>query len=128
MARISGPLLDRIDLHVDVEEVAWLELDAPRPEVSTDALRERVRIARESQLRRGGTTNARLTDARLDAEVNASPEARALLGRAFERFGLSARGARRVLRVARTIADLAGETATGTDAVAEALSFRGECR
>ena len=66
------------------------------------------------------------TQERLDAIVQATPDAMRLLGRAVDSFGLSARGARRVLRVARTVADLGGEAATGPDAMAEALSFRSD--
>jgi magnesium chelatase family protein len=69
-------------------------------------------------------SNARLADAHLDERVDATPEARALLGRAVDGFGLSARAARRVLRVGRTIADLAGEPRTGPEAIAEALAYR----
>jgi len=67
-----------------------------------------------------------MPDASLDALVDATPEARQLLGRAVDGFGLSARAARRVLRVARTIADLAGEARTHAEAVAEALGFRSD--
>jgi magnesium chelatase family protein len=124
-ARISGPLLDRIDLHLRVQPLAWADLDAPPASgAGSGATRERVVAARERQAARGVTANARLPDARLDEQVDATPEARALLGRAVDGFGLSARAARRVLRVARTIADLAGATRTGPDAVAEALAYR----
>jgi magnesium chelatase family protein len=126
-ARISGPLLDRIDLHLRVRPVAWAELDAPCPaESGSRAVRERVSRARRRQARRGVVANARLSDASLDAQVDATAEARALLGRAVDGFGLSARAARRVLRVARTIADLAGERRTSASAVAEALGFRAD--
>ncbi|MCI0549025.1 MAG: ATP-binding protein, partial [Candidatus Rokubacteria bacterium] len=76
----------------------------------------------------GIRTNAEIPDACLDELVDATPDARSLLGRAVERLGLSARGARRTLRVARTIADLVGETQTGPAAVAEALSYREDAR
>ncbi len=126
-SRISGPLLDRIDLHLSVRPVAWAELDAaPAAESSSRAVRERVERARRRQAQRGVVANARLPDAHLDALVDATPEARVLLGRAVDGFGLSARAARRVLRVARTIADLAGEKRTSAEAVAEALGFRSD--
>lgn len=129
-ARISGPLLDRIDLHVVVNPVAWKDLDAPENGDNSDAIRARVAAARAVQARRGSSggwrINAEIADAQIDAAVRASPEARRLLGRAVERYGLSARSARRVLKVARTIADLAGEEGTGTPAMAEALSYRGD--
>ncbi|HEX5067498.1 MAG TPA: YifB family Mg chelatase-like AAA ATPase [Myxococcota bacterium] len=125
-ARVSGPLLDRIDLHVSVMPVAWHQLDAPMDDAAdTRATRERVAAARGRQLARG-TVNARLRDAELDAAARATTEAMRLLGRAFERLGLSARAARRALRVARTIADLAGEARVEAPAMAEALAFRGD--
>jgi len=74
----------------------------------------------------GYRTNAEIPDAVLDDAVRATPEARALLGRAVDRCGLSARAARRVLKVARTIADLAGDEWAGPGAVAEALGYRGD--
>ena len=128
-ARISGPLLDRIDLCVSVQPLAWRELDTPGRGERSAAVRERVAAARAVQERRGAAgarTNAEIPDAVLDAVVRATPEARQLLGRPVERCGLSARAARRVLKVARTIADLAGEERTGPRAVAEALSYRGD--
>jgi magnesium chelatase family protein len=129
-ARISGPLLDRIDLHVSVQPVAWSELDAPAGGERSAAVRDRVTRARTLQERRaagaGYRTNGEIPDAALDAAVRATGEARELLGRAVERRGLSARAARRVLKVARTIADLAGEERTGEKAIAEALSYRGD--
>ncbi|MDJ0848474.1 MAG: YifB family Mg chelatase-like AAA ATPase [Myxococcota bacterium] len=126
-ARVSGPLLDRIDLHLSLQAVPWSELDAGPLGPSTREVAARVTWARRRATGRLGTTggsNAEIPDARLDDQVAATPEARALLGRAVERLALSARAARRVLRVARTIADLAGEAKTPAGAVAEALSYR----
>jgi magnesium chelatase family protein len=127
-SRVSGALLDRIDLHVAVEAVSWQELSAPQPGTSSELVRRGVAAARRIQERRGARrgcrTNARIDDAGLDEAVAASPEALALLGRAVDRLGLSARAARRVLKVARTIADLAGDAETGPEAVAEALGYR----
>ncbi len=124
-ARVSGPLLDRIDLHVTLHPVSWRELDA-QPSVPTSAaVRDRVNAARQRQRSRPGDprTNADLPDDHVDGLVDATPEARALLGRAVERLYLSARAARRVLKVARTIADLAGEARTQAPALAEALGY-----
>ena len=127
-ARLSGPLLDRIDLHVNVSGVSWEALDRPPASPGSREVRERVVAARARQAERlsatGARTNAALPDASLDAIAGATPEARALLGRAVGRLRLSARAARRVLRVARTIADLAGEPRVGPPAVAEALGYR----
>jgi magnesium chelatase family protein len=129
-ARVSGPLLDRVDLHLRLKPVAWRDLNTPDGGPTSDAVGERVAAARRRQQQRGGSsgagTNSRIPDAALDDWVDATPDARALLGRAVEKLGLSARAARRVLKVARTIADLAGEKATGPDAVAEALGYRQE--
>jgi magnesium chelatase family protein len=129
-ARISGALLDRIDMCVSLRPLAWRELDAPGRGERSAAVRERVAAARRIQEARrpatGCRSNAEIPDAVLDAAVRATPEARRLLGRAVERCGLSARGARRVLKVARTIADLAGEERTGPHSVAEALAYRGD--
>jgi magnesium chelatase family protein len=125
--RISGPLLDRIDLQVGVQPVAWKELEADAAGPTTREVRDRVARARRRQAKRGGAharTNAEIPDNALDELVAATPEARALLGRAVDRLALSARAARRVLRVARTIADLAGEDRTHIGAVAEALGYR----
>ena len=128
-ARLSGPLLDRIDLHVDVPAVTWRELEAPAPGPTSAQVRQRVVAARERQRRRltplGGELNAEIPPAALDVAAPLRSEARTLLGRAVDRLGLSARAAHRVLRVARTVADLAGEDRIPAQAVAEAVGFRG---
>jgi magnesium chelatase family protein len=127
--RISGPLLDRIDLQVSVQPVSWQELERRDDGTTSQEVRLRVSAARRRQERRGGggiRSNGEIPDGRIDALVDATPEARALLGRAVERLGLSARAARRVLKVARTLADLAEERRTGPAAVAEALGYRDE--
>jgi len=108
--------------------VAWRDLDAPGPCETSAEVRERVVAARAIQERRGGNrrlrTNAEIPDEAMDALVGATPDARQLLGRAVERLGLSARAARRVLKVARSIADLGGDAETGPAAVAEAIGYR----
>jgi len=128
-SRISGPLLDRIDLHVSVAPLAWSQIDEPSRGPSSAELLARVRDCRALQLERGSSegfrTNSEIPDAALDRVVRATPDARRLLGSAVERLGLSARAARRLLRVARTVADLAGEPEAGPRALAEALSYRG---
>ncbi|MCZ6463767.1 MAG: YifB family Mg chelatase-like AAA ATPase [Proteobacteria bacterium] len=124
--RISGPLLDRIDLHVQLSALSWRELDQPAGAITSHDVRDRVVAARTHQQRRGVRANAEISDAALDASVRATIEARRLLGRAVDRLQLSARAARRVLRVARTVADLEGEDRVGASALAEALSYRNE--
>jgi magnesium chelatase family protein len=131
-ARLSGPLRDRIDLHVTVPEVSWSELDRPGELPDSASVRTRVEAARRYQARRlagfGVSNNAEIPLGVLEAAVAATPDARALLARAVERLALSARGAHRVLRVARTVADLANEPRVGPAAVAEALDLREEAR
>jgi magnesium chelatase family protein len=124
--RISGPLLDRIDLHTWVPMLPWRELERGAAGPSSAEVRERVMAARKRQHARGVPDNARMPDRALDALVAATEPARALLGRAVDQLGLSARAARRVLRVARTIADLAREDVVGPGSVAEAIDYRGE--
>jgi magnesium chelatase family protein len=130
-ARLSGPLLDRIDLHVHVPAVRWSDLEGPATGPPSAAVRAEVERARALQAARlagvrgaDAPVNASIPAARLDALVAATPDARALLGRAVDRFGLSARAVHRVLRVARTIADLAEAKRVGLPHVGEALGFR----
>lgn len=130
-ARISGPLLDRIDLHVQVPALRWRELDAPAAGPSSADVRARVARARTLQARRlagvrGATAplNAALPPAAVEALAAPSADARTLLGRAVDRFGLSARAVHRILRVARTAADLAGEPRVECAALAEAIALR----
>jgi len=129
-ARVSGPLLDRIDLHVAVPGVTWSELERGPAGASSADIRAQVLAARQRQEQTlaplGIVTNAEIPDAALEEYIRAASEARRLLGRSVERFGLSARAARRALRVARSIADLAGEAKVGLAAMAEALSYRRE--
>ncbi len=129
LGRISGPLLDRFDLRVEVPPVAWHDLDLPAPAEGSAAVAARVAAARTRQAARyAGHPAARANadaEGRLLEEVAApDAEGRALLQRVAERIGLSARGYHRVLRVARTIADLAGSDAVRAPHVAEAVGYR----
>jgi len=125
--RLSGPLLDRIDLHVPVPPVRWRALlDGEGSGATTAELRPLVARARALQIERAGVVNARLPDRSLETRVAASASARALLARAVDRLGLSARAARRCLRVARTLADLEGAPGVDEPHVAEALGYRDE--
>jgi magnesium chelatase family protein len=122
--RISGPLLDRIDLHVDVPPVAPGLLGLPssgRP--ASAEVRERVARAREIQATRGAS-NARLRGGALRRHCALDEGGRRLLQVAVEKLGLSARAHDKVLRVARTIADLAGEAGIAAAHVAEAVQYR----
>ena len=128
--RISGPMLDRIDIHVEVPSVSAADLTLPPPAEGSAEIAARVKIARGIQLKRyAGSeplirTNAE-ADGKLLEEVAAPDEAgRRLLAEAVDKMKLSARGYHRVLRVARTIADLAGAEKVTRLHVAEALSYR----
>jgi len=124
-SRLSGPLRDRIDLAVTVNAVPPRDLHVGAGGESTAAIRERVVAARTRQLERDGTLNARLEGRRLRTRVPLDAAGRTLLEKAVARLTLSARAFDRVLRVARTIADLAGAEAVSVDHLAEALQFRG---
>ncbi|MBN9509235.1 MAG: YifB family Mg chelatase-like AAA ATPase [Alphaproteobacteria bacterium] len=122
--RISGPLLDRIDLVLQVQPVAPAELSHAPTGEPTRVIAERVARAREAQRGRGGEGGA-LTNAEADAGALAlDAEAKSLAAQAAERLHLSPRGYARTLRVARSIADLAGETVIRRRDVAEALAYR----
>jgi magnesium chelatase family protein len=123
-ARISGPLLDRMGIFVDVPQLTRRELrDEPSAEASA-SVRERVGRARGTQIERQGSPNSRLSGRRLREVCALGGDAEVLFSRALETLGLSGRGHDRVLRVARTLADLAGEVEIGTEHVAEALNYR----
>jgi magnesium chelatase family protein len=127
-ARVSGPLLDRIDLHVEVAAVSAADLVLPPPAEGSDEVAARVAAARAVQTARlagtGRRTNAEVDGPLLDAVATPDEAGRRLLAEAAEKMRLTARGYHRVLRVARTIADLAGAETIGRVHVAEALSYR----
>ncbi len=129
LGRISGPLMDRFDLRVDVPPVAYTDLDLPPSGDTSAQVAARVAQARDIQLARfkghpGMTVNADAEGDMLEAIASPDSEARALLTKVAERFHLSARGYHRVIRVARTIADLEGAETVRKPHVAEAVSFR----
>lgn len=129
MGRISGPLMDRFDLRIEVPPVAFTDLDLPESGDSSAQVAARVATARDVQAARFATrdgmrVNADAEGAMLDQIATPDDEGRALLVQAAERFGLTARGYHRVLRVARTIADLDGAAEVRRPHVAEALSYR----
>jgi magnesium chelatase family protein len=125
--RLSGPLLDRIDLIVDVQPVAFADLTGPAGGEPSTVVRARVLAARERQLRRpgrAGRLNAQLHGRAFERVCAFDEMGRRLLERSAERLHLSARGFHRVLKVARTIADLLGVGAISAEHLAEALQYR----
>ncbi|MBX9604969.1 MAG: YifB family Mg chelatase-like AAA ATPase [Gammaproteobacteria bacterium] len=124
-ARISGPLSERIDLHVEVPRQT-LELVAVdrREEENSAAVSTRVRQLRDHQIARQHKLNSQLTSAELALSCALAPDARQLLAHALDRLGLSARGYHKVLKLALTIADMAGVKTIGEEHVAEAISYR----
>jgi len=129
MGRISGPLMDRFDLRIELPPVSIRELNLQQEGESSAEVAARVLRAHEMQRRRfagkpGLNTNADAEGSILDEIARPDAEGRAMLIRAAESFGLSARGYHRILRVARTIADLDGSEQVRHPHLAEALSYR----
>lgn len=123
-ARLSGPLLDRIDLHVEVRAVAHDELLAAGPGEGSAAVRERVAAARERAVARQGHANQQLAGPAIDRHAQLTPAALALLHKTASRLGWSGRGLHRAIKVARTIADLAASASVDAPHVAEAVQYR----
>ncbi len=128
MSKISGPLLDRIDLHIEVPAVKYEELEAKKAGESSEAIKERVNKARKIQLERyrgqGIYSNSQLTPKLMEEYCTPEPDAAELLREAYESLGLSARAHNRILKVARTIADLDGSEKINAEHIAEAIQYR----
>jgi magnesium chelatase family protein len=129
LSRVSGPLLDRIDLHVEVPAVRYRELSDSRTAEGSDAVRSRVADARCRQRarfggRKGLYANAHMKPRDLREHCRVSQGSDSLLKTAITRLGFSARAYHRVLKIARTIADLEGVAEIGTAHVAEAIQYR----
>ena len=122
--RLSGPLLDRIDLCIEVPALSSADLAETAPGESSATVRTRVIAATNLAIQRQGCTNARLEGKALEAHAAPDAAGQTLLSQAVARLGLSARAYHRLLRVARTIADLAGSEQIGTAHIAEAIQFR----
>lgn len=130
LSRVSGPLLDRIDMHIEVESIPADRLSQDTPEESSDAIRSRVEAAREVQRRRyegdpsGTRINAQLNARNLNAACQTTDEAHQLLLLSCERLRLSNRAYTRILKVARTIADLEGAERIEAEHISEAVQYR----
>lgn len=125
-ARVSGPLMDRIDMHVEVPSVPQAMLRAAPGDRGEDSavVRRRVEVARGHQTRRSGKPNAVLKNREVQQHCRISDDDNRLLEQAIDRLGLSARAYHRILKVARTVADLAGENNIGTAHLTEAIAYR----
>ena len=126
--KISGPLLDRIDIHIEVESVNYQKLENDSPAESSCEIRKRVNNARNIQLERYKNykifSNSELTPALISKYCKLSSESKKILESAFNRLGLSARAYNRILKVARTIADLDNSENIQTHHLAEAIQYR----
>jgi len=125
-AKISGPLMDRIDMHVDVPNVPLDIIHAEQQQLEEPSarVRERVSEAREVQLRRGGTANAHMSNRDIEKHCQLDKKDRHLVEQAINQLGLSARAYHRILKLARTIADIDGEKKINTQHLSEAIGYR----
>jgi magnesium chelatase family protein len=128
MGKVSGPLLDRIDLHIEVPAVPYQELAAKADGTGSAGMREQVRQARAVQARRFGNDvrglNSRMTSRQLRRYCTLGPECQGILQSAMDDLGLSARAHDRILRMARTIADLDGAADIQVPHLSEAIGYR----
>ena len=128
LKKISGPLLDRIDIKVDVDRVAFIDLRTESSEESSEQIKQRVDKARAIQLKRfAGTgiyTNAKMSSKQIKEFCKLDEQSEMLLKNAFDKFKMSARGYTRILKVARTIADLEGSENITANHILEAISYR----
>lgn len=129
LSRISGPLLDRIDLHVEVPSVKYSDLESKKSLETSEEIRKRVNVARKIQQERfkdaeGVYSNSQMTPALVEKHCSLGEQETKILKAAFEKLGLSARAHNRILKVARTIADLKESEVIKTEHLAEAIQYR----
>lgn len=128
MGKISGPLLDRIDIHIEVTPVKYEKLKSDIQPESSEQIKARVNKARKIQLERYKNnkifSNSELTPKLIEKYCKLDEKGKKILENAFEKLGLSARAYGRILKVSRTIADLAGEEKILPQHVAEAIQYR----
>jgi magnesium chelatase family protein len=128
-SQISGPLLDRIDIHVEVPAVPFKDIKSTAPSKESCTIREKVARARDIQSKRfnglsPGYTNSRMEPRDLDKHCRLDDTSQNLLEKAANQLSLSARACHRVIKISRTIADLAGQENIGSQHVAEAIQYR----
>ena len=125
-ARVSGPLLDRIDMHLDVPRISHevLRKGSPQGEETSASIRSRVVKARNRAIERSGKANSALTAKEVKQICLLSEQGHQLLEQAMDRFGLSHRAYHRILKLARTIADLAGSASIEVSHLSEAIGYR----
>jgi magnesium chelatase family protein len=128
VGRLSGPLLDRIDIHIEVPALRYDELRGPHAGETSDTIRSRIETARRVQAERfpgrGTPVNATMTPQEMETHCALDAECESLLRMAMTEFGLSARASTRILKVARTIADLDGTDRIGPQHLSEAVQYR----
>lgn len=128
MGKVSGPLLDRIDIQIEVTEVKYQKLESNSKIESSKEIQKRVNVARQIQRKRYQNeniySNSELTPQLIEKYCKIDTESKRILQIAFEKLGFSARAYGRILKVARTIADLAGSTEINKSHVAEAIQYR----
>ena len=128
LGKLSGPLLDRIDIHIEVASVRYKELESTKEEEKSESIRERVNKARQIQLERYKGmkifSNSQLQPSQMNKFCKLDDRGKELLKNAFEKLGLSARAHNRILKVSRTIADMEGSEIIKTHHLAEAIQYR----
>ena len=123
-SKISAPLLDRIDIHIEVPQVPRQVLQQQNTSEGSDAIRQRVLSAYKTQMNRHGKINAELTNKELEQSCHLNTAEQQLIDKAMEKLRLSARAYHRILKLARTIADLDTKNEINTQHLSEAISYR----